>query len=144
MKPEVVQVPVSDLDGARNFYPYQLGFNVDVDRVVPGGMRTLQLTPPGSGCSIHLVEGGEPQRGLTLVVSDIVSVHAELAKLGAPVSDVIHFENGRQVPGHSPEPWSTMVSSPTPTATSGSCRSAQPGKPVSRPGLADRELPPLC
>jgi catechol 2,3-dioxygenase-like lactoylglutathione lyase family enzyme len=72
-------------------------------------MRVVQLTPPGSGCSIQLVEGGEPQRGLTLVVPDIVAVHAELTKLGAPLSDVVHFEHGKQVPGHSDEPWSTMV-----------------------------------
>jgi catechol 2,3-dioxygenase-like lactoylglutathione lyase family enzyme len=109
MKLEVVQVPVSDVDRARDFYSGQLGFNVDVDRVVPGGMRVVQLTPPGSGCSIQLVEGGEPHRGLTLVVSDIVAVHAELAKLGAPLSDVVHFEDGKQVPGHSDEPWSTMI-----------------------------------
>jgi len=109
MKLEVVQVPVSDVDRARDFYSEQLGFNVDVDRVVPGGMRIVQLTPPGSGCSIQLVEGGEPQRGLTLVVSDIVVVHSELTKLGAPLSDVVHFEDGKQVPGHSDEPGSTMV-----------------------------------
>jgi catechol 2,3-dioxygenase-like lactoylglutathione lyase family enzyme len=109
MKLEVVQVPVSDVDRARDFYSEQLGFNVDVDRVVPGGMRVVQLTPPGSGCSIQLVEGREAQRGLTLVVSDIVAVHAELTKLGAPLSDVIHFEDGKQVPGHSDEPWSTMA-----------------------------------
>jgi catechol 2,3-dioxygenase-like lactoylglutathione lyase family enzyme len=109
MKLEVVQVPVTDVDRARDFYREQLGFNVDVDRVVPGGMRVVQLTPPGSGCSIQLVEGGEPQRGLTLVVPDIVAMHAELTKLGAPLSDVIHFEDGKQVPGHSDEPWSTMV-----------------------------------
>jgi catechol 2,3-dioxygenase-like lactoylglutathione lyase family enzyme len=109
MKLEVVQVPVSDVDRARDFYSEQLGFNVDVDRVVPGGMRVVQLTPPGSGCSIQLVEGREAQRGLTLVVSDIVAVHAELTMLGAPLSDVIHFEDGKQMPGHSDEPWSTMV-----------------------------------
>ena len=109
MKLEVVQVPVSDVDRARDFYSEQLGFNVDVDRVVTGGMRIVQLTPPGSGCSIHLVEGAEPQRGLTLVVSDIVAIHTELTRLGAPLSDVIHFEDGKQVPGHSDEPWSTMV-----------------------------------
>ncbi len=109
MKLEVVQVSVSDVDRARDFYSEQLGFNVDVDTVVPGGMRVVQLTPPGSGCSIQLVGGGEPQRGLTLVVSDIVAVHAELTKLGAPLSDVVHFEDGKQVPGRSDEPWSTMV-----------------------------------
>jgi catechol 2,3-dioxygenase-like lactoylglutathione lyase family enzyme len=109
MKLESVQVPVSDLDRARDFYRGQLGFSLDVDRVVPGGMRILQLTPPGSGCSIQLVAGGEPQRGLTLAVSDIVAVHAELTRLGAPLGDVVHFEDGRPVPGYSDEPWSTMV-----------------------------------
>jgi catechol 2,3-dioxygenase-like lactoylglutathione lyase family enzyme len=109
MKLEVVQVPASDLDRARDFYRDQLGFHVDVDQVVPGGMRILQLTPPGSGCSIQLVDGSGPQRSLTLVVSDIVAVHAQLTKLGAPLGDVIHFENGQQVPGHSDEPWSTMT-----------------------------------
>jgi catechol 2,3-dioxygenase-like lactoylglutathione lyase family enzyme len=110
MKLEVVQVRVSDVDRARDFYTEQLGFNLDIDRVVPGGMRVVQLTPPGSGCSIQLVGGGgEPLGGLTLVVSDIVAVHAELTKLGAPLSDVIHYEDGKQVPGHSDEPWSTMT-----------------------------------
>lgn len=109
MKIEVVPVSVSDVDRAKDFYTKQLGFNLDVDRVVPGGMRVVQLTPPGSGCSIHLVEGGEPQRGLTLVVPDVAAFHAELTKLGAPLQDVVHFENGVQVPGPSGEPWSTMT-----------------------------------
>jgi catechol 2,3-dioxygenase-like lactoylglutathione lyase family enzyme len=110
MKIEVVQITVSDVDRARDFYRDQLGFNVDVDRVVPGDMRIVQLTPPGSGCSIQLVTGGSgPNPGLTLVVSDVVATHAELTKLGAPVSDVIHYENGVQVPGPSDEPWSTMT-----------------------------------
>jgi catechol 2,3-dioxygenase-like lactoylglutathione lyase family enzyme len=110
MRIEVVQVPVSDVDRAKDFYSNQLGFTVDVDRVVPGGMRVVQLTPPGSGCSIHLVGGGgEPLRGLTLVVPDVVAVHAELTRLGAPLSEVVHYENGVQVPGRSDEPWSTMT-----------------------------------
>jgi len=104
-----VQVPVSDVDRVRDFYTEQIGFNLDIDRVVPGGMRVVQLTPPGSGCSIQLVQGGEPLSGLTLVVSDVVAVHAELTKLGAPLSDIIHYEDGKQVPGHSDEPWSTMT-----------------------------------
>jgi catechol 2,3-dioxygenase-like lactoylglutathione lyase family enzyme len=110
MKIEVVQVPVSDVDRAKDFYSQQLGFNVDIDRVVPGGMRIVQLTPAGSGCSIHLVGGGgEPLRGLTLVVPDVMVAHAELTKLGAPLSEVVHYENGVQVPGRSNEPWSTMT-----------------------------------
>lgn len=90
--------------------PTRLGFNVDLDLVVPGGMRVLQLTPPGSACSIHLVKAdGGPLRGLTLVVADAVAAHAELTKLGAPVSEVIHYEDGVQVPGPSDEPWNTML-----------------------------------
>jgi catechol 2,3-dioxygenase-like lactoylglutathione lyase family enzyme len=110
MKIEVVQVPVSDVDRARDFYSKRLGFVVDVDRVVPGGMRVVQLTPPGSGCSIQLVAGrGEPLSGVTLVVPDVVATYAELTELGAPLSEVVHYENGVQVPGRSDEPWSTMT-----------------------------------
>jgi catechol 2,3-dioxygenase-like lactoylglutathione lyase family enzyme len=109
MKIEVVPVSVSDVDRAKDFYSKQLGFNVDLDRVIPGGMRIVQLTPPGSGCSIHLVTGGKPLRGLTLVVPDVVATHAELTRLGAPLSEVVHYENGVQVPGRSDEPWSTMA-----------------------------------
>ncbi|HEV2377046.1 MAG TPA: VOC family protein [Streptosporangiaceae bacterium] len=109
MKLEAVQIPVSDVDLSRDFYTEKLGFNLDIDQVVPGGRRIVQLTPPGSGCSIQLVQGGGPLPGLTLVVSDVVATHAELTKLGAPLSDVIHFEDGKEVPGHSDEPWSTMT-----------------------------------
>ena len=110
MKIEVVQVCVSDVDRARDFYRDRLGFAVDVDRAVPDGMRIVQLTPPGSGGSIQLVTAdGGPQRGLTLVVPDVVAAHAELTGRGAPLSEVVHFENGVQVPGRSDEPWSTMT-----------------------------------
>ena len=78
MKIEVVPVSVSDVDRAKDFYSKQLGFNVDLDRVLPGGMRIVQLTPPGSGCSIHLVTGGgTPLRGLTLVVPAAVRERTE-------------------------------------------------------------------
>ncbi len=109
IKLEVVPVSVSDMDRARDFYTEKLGFNLDIDRVVPAGKRVVQLTPPGSGCSIHLVEGSEPLNGLTLVTPDLVALHAELTKRGAPIGDVIHYENGKQVPGRSDEPWSTMA-----------------------------------
>ena len=109
MNLEVVPVPVSDLDRAKDFYSGRLGFAVDVDRVASEGRRVVQLTPPGSGCSIHLVGGGVPLRGLTLVVPDILDTHAELTRLGAPVSDVVHLQDGVQVPGRGDEPWSTMA-----------------------------------
>lgn len=75
---EVVVVPVSDVDRAKAFYAEQLGFNVDHDVEFSEGKRIVQLTPPGSGCSIVVGEGGVPDmsppgslKGLQLVVSDI-------------------------------------------------------------------------
>ncbi|GAA4072955.1 VOC family protein [Actinomadura miaoliensis] len=108
---EVVPVPVSDVDRAKAFYSERVGFNVDIDQEIPGGRRLVQLTPPGSGCSIHLVTDGEPGsvKGLTLVVGDVEAAHAELAGRGAPVSDVVHFEDGVQRPGRGEKPWSTMI-----------------------------------
>lgn len=93
---EVVRVPVSDVDRAKDFYAEQLGFVVDFDTSDRPGPRFVQLTPPGSGCSI--VIGGpadmEPGslRGLQLVVPDITSARAELAERGVEVSDVQVFD----------------------------------------------------
>ncbi|MFD6154941.1 VOC family protein [Nocardia sp. NPDC060256] len=91
---EVVIVPVSDIDRAKDFYSRKLGFVIDHD-VVPGeGMRIVQLTPPGSGCSIVIGEGAVPKmtpgslQGLQLVVPDIRKAHAELVSRGVDVSDV--------------------------------------------------------
>ena len=61
-KLEVVTIPVSDLDRARDFYAEQVGFKVDIDEQVSDDVRFLQLTPPGSGCSIHLGPGTEKLR----------------------------------------------------------------------------------
>ncbi|GAA4141455.1 VOC family protein [Actinomadura keratinilytica] len=110
-KLEAVPVPVSDVDRAKVFYGEQVGFAVDIDRELPGGRRLVQLTPPGSGCSIHLVTDGEPGsvKGLTLVVGDIEAAHAELAGRGVPVSDVVHIEDGERRPGRGEKPWSTMI-----------------------------------
>ncbi|MFI6045835.1 VOC family protein [Nocardia sp. NPDC051321] len=91
---EVVIVPVSDIDRAKDFYSRKLGFAVDHD-VVPGeGMRIVQLTPPGSGCSIVIGEGAVPKmvpgslQGLQLVVPDIRKAHAELVSRGVDVGDI--------------------------------------------------------
>jgi catechol 2,3-dioxygenase-like lactoylglutathione lyase family enzyme len=94
MKLEVVVVPVSDVDRAKDFYTQKMGFNEDVDSTFGGGVRVVQLTPPGSGCSITFVKGFGVQmepgslKGLQLTVSDIRAAHAELSGRGVPVSEV--------------------------------------------------------
>jgi predicted enzyme related to lactoylglutathione lyase len=92
-KLELVAVPVSDVDRAKAFYTNQAGFNADHDHRVSDEMRFVQLTPPGSACSIVLGEGivdGEPGSvsGLQMVVSDVEQAHAELSARGVAVSDI--------------------------------------------------------
>jgi catechol 2,3-dioxygenase-like lactoylglutathione lyase family enzyme len=92
-KLELVAVPVSDVDRAKAFYTDQVGFNADHDHRVNADLRFVQLTPPGSACSIVLGEGivdGEPGSvsGLQMVVSDVEQAHAELSGRGVEVSDV--------------------------------------------------------
>jgi catechol 2,3-dioxygenase-like lactoylglutathione lyase family enzyme len=100
---EVVVVPVSDVDRAKAFYAEQLGFNVDHDVEVMEGNRVVQLTPPGSGCSIVVREGTAADmpagslRGLQLVVSDIHAARAQLAQRGVEVSEI-------EVMGENPTP----------------------------------------
>jgi len=91
---EVVIVPVSDLDRAKSFYADQLGFNVDHDTRIGDDIRIIQLTPPGSGCSVVIGRGAVPQmepgsvKGLQLVVADIHKAHAFLVERGVAVSEV--------------------------------------------------------
>ena len=92
-KLELVAVPVSDVDRAKAFYVEQVGFNADHDHTVSDEMRFVQLTPPGSACSIALGKGiidTEPGSlgGLQLVVGDVDAAHAELAQRGVEVSEV--------------------------------------------------------
>jgi predicted enzyme related to lactoylglutathione lyase len=101
-KLELVQVPVSDVDRAVDFYSEKAGFNLDYDHRVSEEMRFVQLTPPGSGCSIALGTGlteMEPGsvKGLQLVVSDIEEAHGELAGHGVEVGEVQDFPWGRFV-----------------------------------------------
>ena len=98
-KLELVAVPVSDVDRAKDFYTEKAGFNADHDHTVSEEIRFVQLTPPGSACSIALGKGvvdtppGSVQ-GLQLVVSDIHAARQELAGRGVEVSEVQEFPWG--------------------------------------------------
>jgi catechol 2,3-dioxygenase-like lactoylglutathione lyase family enzyme len=91
---EVVIVPVSDVERAKAFYADKLGFNVDHDTKISEGNRIVQLTPPGSGCSVVIGEGIVPKlepgsyKGLQLVVPDLEKARAELVERGVEVSDI--------------------------------------------------------
>jgi predicted enzyme related to lactoylglutathione lyase len=96
---ELVQVPVSDVDRAKTFYTDKVGFNADHDHRVSDEIRFVQLTPPGSGCSIAVgsgLGGAAPgsAEGLQLVVSDINAARAELVERGVEVSEVQEFPWG--------------------------------------------------
>jgi predicted enzyme related to lactoylglutathione lyase len=98
-KLELVAVPVTDVDRAKAFYSEQVGFNADHDHVISDEMRFVQLTPPGSACSIALGQGITDARpgsvvGLQLVVSDIQQAHSELSERGVEVSEVQEFPWG--------------------------------------------------
>jgi predicted enzyme related to lactoylglutathione lyase len=97
---ELIQVPVSDVDRAKDFYVEKAGFSLDHDHQVSDDMRFVQLTPPGSGCSIAIGSGlganmqpGSIQ-GLQLVVDNIETAHRELSERGVAVGDIQHFPWG--------------------------------------------------
>jgi predicted enzyme related to lactoylglutathione lyase len=98
-KLELVPIPVTDVDRAKAFYSEQVGFSADHDHTVSDEIRFVQLTPPGSACSISLGKGlvdtppGSVQ-GLQLVVADVEAARAQLAERGVDVSDVQHFPWG--------------------------------------------------
>ena len=100
---EVVVVPVADVDRAKAFYADRLGFAVDHDTKVSEGNRIVQLTPPGSGCSIVIGEGLVPDmqpgsvKGLQLVVADLTAAREQLVERGVDVGEI-------QVLGESPTP----------------------------------------
>ncbi len=105
---EVVVVPVSDIDRAKTFYAEKLGFGVDHDTEVGKDARIVQLTPPGSGCSIVIGQGAVPDmppgslKGLQLVVSDLHAAHAQLVQCGVDVSEVQMM--GENPQGHEGNP----------------------------------------
>jgi catechol 2,3-dioxygenase-like lactoylglutathione lyase family enzyme len=93
LKLEVVPIPVSDVDAAKAFYTEKVGFNLDHDVRPSEGMRVVQMTPPGSACSVVVGEGlplGDPGsvRGVQLVVDDVDVVRDELATRGVSVGEV--------------------------------------------------------
>jgi predicted enzyme related to lactoylglutathione lyase len=99
MRIELVQVPVSDIDRAKAFYVEQVGFNADHDHQVSEELRFVQLTPPGSACSIALTSGAHQMKpgsieGLQMVVEDAEAVRKELAQRGVEVSEVQTFPWG--------------------------------------------------
>jgi catechol 2,3-dioxygenase-like lactoylglutathione lyase family enzyme len=99
MRIELVQVPVSDIDRAKAFYVEKVGFNADHDHQVTDELRFVQLTPPGSACSIALTSGAHHMtpgsiEGLQMVVDDAQASREELAARGVDVSDVQVFPWG--------------------------------------------------
>jgi catechol 2,3-dioxygenase-like lactoylglutathione lyase family enzyme len=113
-KLEVVVVPVADIDRAKHFYGEQVGFAVDHDTRISDTVRVVQLTPPGSGCSIVLGQGlgNDMQpgsiKGLQLVVDDVDAAYAQLVEGGVAVSPVSHFEGASLVEGRGGR-WNSFI-----------------------------------
>ena len=105
-KLELIVVPVTDLDRAKAFYSERVGFHVDVDHHGGGDFRIIQLTPPGSACSITLMRNPERAgtlKGLHLVVEDIEAACADLASRHVEISEPFHFGPHGRTPGVDPE-----------------------------------------
>jgi catechol 2,3-dioxygenase-like lactoylglutathione lyase family enzyme len=105
-KLELVVIPVADMDGAKAFYSERAGFHVDVDHRAGEDFRVVQLTPPGSACSITLMRNLERAgavQGLHLVVADVEAARAALASRGVEISEPYHFGPQGQTSGLDPE-----------------------------------------
>jgi catechol 2,3-dioxygenase-like lactoylglutathione lyase family enzyme len=112
-KLEVVVVPIADVDRAKRFYSEQVGFVVDHDTQVNDDMRIVQLTPPGSGCSIVVGAGltdmpSGSVKGLQLVVSDIEAARSQLIERGVEVSPIQHYEGAGLVEGRGGD-WNSFI-----------------------------------
>ena len=107
-KLELIVIPVSDVDRAKAFYADKAGFTVDVDHRAGDTFRVVQLTPPGSACSVTIGTGltqvaPGTYQGLHLVVSDIEAARTELVARGVDVSEPFHFGEAGQAPGLHPD-----------------------------------------
>jgi catechol 2,3-dioxygenase-like lactoylglutathione lyase family enzyme len=107
-KLELIIIPVSDVDKSLAFYTEKLGFALDVDHRAGDQFRVVQMTPPGSACSITIgvgVTDGTPgsYKGTHLVVNDIETARAELVERGVDVSEIFHFGPNGKVDGPDPE-----------------------------------------
>jgi catechol 2,3-dioxygenase-like lactoylglutathione lyase family enzyme len=109
---ELIVVPVSDIDRAKAFYSEKMGFHVDVDHSAGEDFRVVQLTPPGSACSITLIRtellsdvqmAPGTLHGVHIVVPDIDAARAELVGRGTEVSGLFHFAEDGQMPGPDPQ-----------------------------------------
>jgi predicted enzyme related to lactoylglutathione lyase len=124
MRLELIQVPVSDVDRAKSFYVEKVGFNDDHDHTVSDEIRFVQLTPPGSACSIALTTGAHEMEpgsieGLQLVVEDADAARAELLERGVEASEVQTF------------PWGRFVFFSDPDANGWAVQQIQyPGRPI--------------
>ena len=149
LKLEVVVIPVSDVDRAKRFYE-SLGWRLDADFVNGDNWRGVQVTPPGSPCSIHFGKGITDAvpgsvKNLYLVVSDIEAARQELAGRGADVSETFHFAGfgGARVPGPQPEgrPYATFATFSDPDGNSWllqEIKTRLPGR-----GLSNLDVPAL-
>jgi predicted enzyme related to lactoylglutathione lyase len=105
---ELIVVPVADIDRAKAFYIDNAGFALDVDHSAGDDFRVVQLTPPGSACSIALLKNNQQMapgslHGLQLCVEDIEAAHRQLVDNGVDVSEPFHFGEAGRAPGLSPE-----------------------------------------
>ena len=130
-KLELVLIPVADVDRAKQFYVDTCGFTLDVDHQPNDSFRVVQVTPPGSACSLTFgigITDAAPgsYRGTHLVVTDIEAARAELADRGVEICEIRHMTSGRLAAGRRIPSTATTTRSPTsatPTATRGCCRS---------------------
>jgi catechol 2,3-dioxygenase-like lactoylglutathione lyase family enzyme len=132
-KLELVILPVTDMDRAKSFYQDKAGFRLDVDHRAGEDFRIIQLTPPGSACSVTLMRNPDAAgsvQGLHLVVTDIDQAHAELTGRGVEASGVFHFEQGGQAPGPDParQSHNSFLSFADPDGNGWMVQEVQPGE----------------